>query len=818
MVNPPNNLRHRHAASRKENRLAFEKLESRMMMAVDSIESTLQMLASPTLFSTAPVVGNAAPTVARAVRLGSGTEVFGRTTTVSVLGADDKAESNLRYNWQATSQPVGASVRFATSGTNAAKNNTLTFDRAGLYTIRVTIQDASGVSTTSSLEFNVKQTLTKAIAVSTTNSTLNTSTSLTVPGTNYRIVAQGLDQFGKTMAVQPRFTWSRVTSPTGTLPTISASGNQATLTFKQIGLHSFKASSGRVTLNASFNVTPTLSRVQVTANSTSLTPGTKRQHQSIGYDQFGKPMVNRPTVVWSATGGTISTTGLFNAGTTAGTFSITARSGIRSGATPVSIGAATARAGINDPGISLLLNTYYADNQISRSEMIALLRSAGNDGAVSNTELADLRYIVSSSSSYAMPAHVRELAKDVVNSNPANATYQGQTAGNLAVGSPATLLNKLVDKWFLGSDLPILTSSALSYRNAVGNLFSTAPALTDARQGALGDCYFIASLASIASENVNAIRNMFIDNDDNTFTIRFFGGALGYKSVNGLVTAGFVSGAGVADYITVNRSLPTYSNGTLAYSGNGLSASSTTAPLWIALAEKAYAQWNQTRNAGRDGTNRYASIEGGWMSNTNAQILGYNSTNHSMSSTSKQTLVNAVNTNQSVTIGSTNSASALVQGHAYIVTGYNSSTDTFTLHNPWGVSHPSPLTWAQLQANTTMFVVTNPSGTNVASSGTVRAAETELLIGNWTEVVYDLESVTTSEFEESSADSFNSEQDAADAPMFVHDTTDPISDPVDMPESEPLTSEPLDGEQTLVSFVWLINANEFLGQVNIFIA
>lgn len=818
MANPPNNLRHWRAASRKENRLTFEKLESRMMMAVDGIESALQMLASPAIFSTPPIVGNAVPTVARPVRLGGGTEVLGRTTTVSVLGADDKAESNLRYTWQTTSQPAGASVRFAASGTNAAKNNTLTFNRAGLYTIRVTIQDAAGASTTSSLRFNVKQTLTRAVAVSTTNMTLNTSNSLAVSGTNYRLVARGLDQFGQTMAVQPRFTWSRVTSPTGTLPAISASGNQATLTFRQSGLHSFKATSGSVTLNASFNVTPTLTRIQVTANSTSLTPGATRPYQAVGLDQFGKPLVNRPTFVWSATGGTIGTTGLFSAGTTAGTFSITARSGARSGATPVSIAAASTRPGINDPGISSLLTTYYADNQISRPEMIALLRSAGNDGVVSSTELADLHYLVSSSSTYAMPTHVRELAKDVVNSNPANATYQGQTAGNLVAGSPATLLNKLVDKWFLGADLPILTSSALSYRTAVGNLFSTAPALTDARQGALGDCYFIASLASIASENVNAIRNMFIDNGDNTFTIRFFGGALGYSSVNGLVTAGFVSGTGVADYITVNRSLPTYSNGTLAYSGNGLSASSTTAPLWIALAEKAYAQWNQTRNAGRDGTNRYASIEGGWMSNTNAQILGYNSTNHSMASTSKQTLVNAVNANQSVTIGTTTSTAALVKGHAYIVTGYNPSTDKFTLHNPWGVSHPSPMTWAQLQANTTMFVVTNPSGTNVASSGTVRSAATELLIGNGTEVVYDADSATTSPFQETSADTLSSEVDTEDAPMFVHDTMDPISNFIDMPEFEPFSSESLDGEQALSSFAWQINADEFLGQIDTFMA
>jgi hypothetical protein len=36
--------------------------------------------------------------------------------------------------------------------------------------------------------------------------------------------------------------------------------------------------------------------------------------------------------------------------------------------------------------------------------------------------------------------------------------------------------------------------------------------------------------------------------------------------------------------------------------------------------------------------------------------------------------------------------------HAYMVTDYNSSSDTFTLQNPWGFAHPGPLTWSQLQS------------------------------------------------------------------------------------------------------------------------
>ena len=58
--------------------------------------------------------------------------------------------------------------------------------------------------------------------------------------------------------------------------------------------------------------------------------------------------------------------------------------------------------------------------------------------------------------------------------------------------------------------------------------------------------------------------------------------------------------------------------------------------LWIPLAEKAYAQWNQTGKEGRDGTNSYCSIQGGWMATVDAQVLGYNATDYIMTTTSEQ--------------------------------------------------------------------------------------------------------------------------------------------------------------------------------------
>ena len=55
--------------------------------------------------------------------------------------------------------------------------------------------------------------------------------------------------------------------------------------------------------------------------------------------------------------------------------------------------------------------------------------------------------------------------------------------------------------------------------------------------------------------------------------------------------------------------------------------------------------------------------------------------------------------------------------HAYGVTGYNASSSTFTLYNPWGFDQPpAGLTWADLMATTDVVTVANTSGSVPISS------------------------------------------------------------------------------------------------------
>lgn len=586
---------------------------------------------------------------------------------------------------------------------------TVAFNRAGDYTMRV-----RGGSATTFFRLSVAQVFTSATPVSSTGASLNASVPLPVNNTNVTIRARALDQFGQPLTTQPNFNWSTITAPSSGQASFSIVDLGTNVAFTRAGNYTVRATANGIAMNVVIAVTQKLTSLNL-SGSTNLGTGARQQFTASGTDQFGQSMVQLPTVSWAASGGTI-VSGLYTAGNKAGTFAVTAKAEKLTAKVDVILTTTNPVSGFLDAGLSSLVTTLYADSSISRLEMIQILRSTGSDGTVSANELADLRAMVGSGSLFAMPSYVRELARDVVNSNPANLRFKGQSAGNLAAGSNATLLNNLVDKWFMGADEPELLGSGIAYRTANGNLFNGNPSRADARQGYLGDCYFIASVAAIADSNASAIRNMFVDNGDGTYTVRFFNGT--------------------ADYVTVNRRLPSFANGTLAYSGLGQSITSTATTLWIALAEKAYAQWNETGNSGRDGTNRYSALEGGWMSYVNQQVLGYNSSNFSFASTSKQTLIDAVASRRAVTFGTTNNpGNGLVGSHAYIVTAYNASTDTFSSFNPWGTSHPGALTWAQLRANGTFFTVTDSSGTSAIDPRSVRSAGMDVLLGNWTTIV-----------------------------------------------------------------------------------
>jgi hypothetical protein len=337
---------------------------------------------------------------------------------------------------------------------------------------------------------------------------------------------------------------------------------------------------------------------------------------------------------------------------------------------------------LSDAGIISLSRTLFADGSLSRGDLMQILHVAGDDdGVVDAAELADLRLIVTNANTLGITAEVRVLAGKVVNAQTANAKYQGAALGNLAAGSADAQLDKLIDKWFLGSDRPNATiyGSTYTYRLASGSLFVNGASLTDIKQGYVGDCYLLATLGSIAMIDPTAITNMFIDNGDGTLTVRFFRN-------------------GVADYVTVDMYLPSDGSSRFIFANMGGSITSTGNELWVALAEKAYAQLNEAGWIGQDGTNSYSGIEGGWMETVYEQVLGRNSNSTYMPS--QQALIDAFNAGKMVTLGSNSSTSSgVVAGHAYVLKNYNASTGTFDLYNPWATQHLTGITFATLSAN-----------------------------------------------------------------------------------------------------------------------
>lgn len=314
-------------------------------------------------------------------------------------------------------------------------------------------------------------------------------------------------------------------------------------------------------------------------------------------------------------------------------------------------------------------STLAADGKLSRNDLIDIFRDAEDDSVIDANELQDLRTIVNNSSYFQMEDYVRVLSSKVVFGTVANANYQGKPLGNLYAGSSSTQMEQLIGKWFLGSDRP---STPYTYQLAEGSLFQNGASYQDVSQGLVGDCYFLAGLAETAIHSPSTIQSMFIDNGDQTYTVRFYN-------------------KGIADYVTVDKYLPVDSVNDLIYANQAGSKwgkyYDQTNELWVALAEKAYAQINESGWLGRgdnNNKNSYAAISGGWDTDAYTQITGTNAvTSHNFDLNS---IVNAYNAGKLLGVSSKSEGilDSIVPGHVYVVTGYDASTQQLILFNPWG--------------------------------------------------------------------------------------------------------------------------------------
>lgn len=202
-------------------------------------------------------------------------------------------------------------------------------------------------------------------------------------------------------------------------------------------------------------------------------------------------------------------------------------------------------------------------------------------------------------------------------------------------------------------------TASYGYRNfATTPLFVDGPQYDDVAQGAVGDCYYLATLASIADTDPNVIQQMVAPLGDGTFAVRFYSG-------------------GSEVYLRLDADLPV-SGANPAYAKLGMDGE-----LWVPIVEKAYAYF-------RYGQNSYASISGGWMSTVYNQIANCSSPWRYATGTATDLyayLASNLSAGHPITMGSYSNASGPIVGsHAYMVKSVETvnGTSYVTVYNPWG--------------------------------------------------------------------------------------------------------------------------------------
>ncbi len=216
--------------------------------------------------------------------------------------------------------------------------------------------------------------------------------------------------------------------------------------------------------------------------------------------------------------------------------------------------------------------------------------------------------------------------------------------------------------------------------NGVQLFNSGGPSYLDVEQGAIEDCWLLASLAEVADRDPLVIQNMFVSD--------------GTTVVNGstveLYSVQLFSNTGIAFDVEVDTELP-YAGDYFDHLENDMG----TQALWVALAEKAYAEANTlglvTVTTGGGGQDSYDCMNNGDPTWALHAITGKTATDSSLNPT---TIASDWDAGCLIVLCTPNSpvSSDIVGNHCYAVVGYNaSSSQPFEIFNPWGTNS---LGWA----------------------------------------------------------------------------------------------------------------------------
>ncbi|MBL8921256.1 MAG: hypothetical protein JNJ54_20500 [Myxococcaceae bacterium] len=209
----------------------------------------------------------------------------------------------------------------------------------------------------------------------------------------------------------------------------------------------------------------------------------------------------------------------------------------------------------------------------------------------------------------------------------------------------------------------------------VGPLFIDEPTPGDVRQGAIGNCYFPAAMAAVAHTSPQALKDMVKQNQDGTYTVRFYENGNKSRPVE----------------VKVDGDLYVRSFGGPIY-GSSLGGTNTKdkMELWFPIIEKAYAQWKGS----------YDAIgNGGSAGRVMSEVLGRSQSYEWVSAGSEDRLFNRIKSDIAkgipVAAGTHGSDQAsrytntgVYANHAYSILGVEEKNgEKFVkLRNPWGQS------------------------------------------------------------------------------------------------------------------------------------
>jgi hypothetical protein len=232
-----------------------------------------------------------------------------QTRTLTATGYD-------QFGQALSAQPTFTWSKVAGVGTINAAGVFSSGTTAGSATISVS---SSGVSTTA----------TATVGNNAPTVAMPASGPTTVAGTTAALSVLGADDGGEAGLT---YSWSLVTGPAAA--SFSANNSNAakatTVTFSKAGTYSFLVvvSDGSLTTTSSVTLTvnQTATSIVVSPGSAAMNLNGTRSLSATAYDQFGAAMTVQPTFIWSKTAGvgSVSSGGVYSAGTTAGSATIVA--------------------------------------------------------------------------------------------------------------------------------------------------------------------------------------------------------------------------------------------------------------------------------------------------------------------------------------------------------------------------------------------------------------------------------------------------------------------------------------------------------------